>query len=91
MRFDEHDTPCQQGRHYRQNLAVQDVNGEKEFVGSYDVLLQVHATRSGVWRRYNGMYGLVGVKLTGTSCAFGLNSNRMRMHLVKGRAVLLAA
>ena len=37
------------------------------------------------------MYGLVDVKLTGTSCAFGLNSNRMRMHLVKGRAVLLAA
>ena len=73
-------------------LAVQDVGGEREWLGSFDVLLRIRASRrASPWHKYHREAGVVDFKLSGTSDNFGLNSARMRRHLAKGRLVLKAA
>lgn len=73
-------------------LAVQDVGDEREWLGSFDVLLRIRASRrASPWHKYHRETGVVDFKLSGTSENFGLNSARMKRHLSKGRLVLKAA
>ena len=73
-------------------LAVQDVDGEREWLGSFDVLLRIRASRrASPWHKFRREIGVVDFKLSGTSYNFGLRSARMRRHLTKGRLMLKAA
>ena len=73
-------------------LAVQNVEDEREWLGSFDTLLRIRASRtSSPWHKYHRRTGVVDFKLSGTSDSFGLNSMRMRRHLSKGRLVLRGA
>ena len=72
-------------------LAVQSIHGETEFLGSFDLLIKLHATKNAEWKKYHGQEGVVDVKLSGSSQPFGLSSTTMRRHLLKGREVLKAA
>ena len=73
-------------------LAVQDVGDEGEWLGSFDFMLRIRASRcSSPWHKYHRHMGVVDFKLSGTSENIGLNSRFMRRHLTKGRLVLRAA
>ena len=73
-------------------LAVQDVGLEREWLGSFDVLIRVRAShRTSSWHKYHRCTGAIDYKLMGTSKNFGLSFTRMRRHLSKGRLVLKSA
>ena len=72
-------------------LVVQSIHSETEFLGSFDLLIKIHATKNVEWKKYHGQEGVVDVKLFGSSQPFGLSSTTMRRHLLKGREVLKAA
>ncbi len=72
-------------------LAVRNVGGEKDYLGSFDLLLRIHATSAGMWRRYNGDEVALDVKLTGASAGLGSNGPTMRTYLEHARAVMIAA
>ena len=72
-------------------LAVQSIDGETEFLGSFDILVRIHAQRNAAWKKYHNQEGVIDVKLSGSSQPFGLSSATMLRHLIKGRAVLKAA
>ena len=72
-------------------LAVsREVNGEKEYLGSYDFLLRVHAS-SGLWQAYNLQEMVLDVKVTGVARPLGVNSPTMLTILAHGHAVMTAA
>ncbi len=72
------------------NLAVRAVGGEREYLGSFDLLFRVHA-RSGVWHAFDGAEVAFDVKLTGASQPIGVNSPTILGVIQHGRAVLEAA
>jgi hypothetical protein len=73
-------------------LAVQDIGGEQEFIGSFDAMLRVRARiGASVWRRWDMCDGVLDVKMTGAAEPFGLNSPSMRRWLATGRLVMRAA
>ena len=73
-------------------LAVATVDGEQEFLGSFDFVVRMRSglTR-GTWSRWDGKHGAIDIKITGASEAYGLNSPSMRRFLIHGRLVLQAA
>ena len=72
-------------------LAVMACDGEHEWLGSFDLMVRIHAKQNADWKKYHGCTGVIDVKLSGASESFGLNSITMRRYIIKGRAVLLAA
>ena len=53
-------------------LAVRNTSGgEKEYVGSFDLLGRIFATRTLLWKPYNGFEMAIDVKLTGASTVLG--------------------
>jgi hypothetical protein len=73
-------------------LAVQAVDGEQEYVGSFDALVRIHASLGATkWRSWHKRKGALDAKLTGSSEPFGLNSPTVRRWLATGRIVLKAA
>ena len=72
-------------------LAVMDVSGEKEYMGSFDLLLRLRATRPGTWRPYDNQLMALDMEMTGATSAVGVNSAYMRRIVEHGRAVMQAA
>lgn len=72
-------------------LAVRNIDGENEYMGSFDILARVAASQPGPWHPYNGSEALVDVKLTGASGVLGLNGSTMLAYLEHARAVMIAA
>ena len=73
-------------------LAVRAVGGgDKEFLGSFDVLLRIRAARPGLWRKYDGGELALDCKLTGVSTTLGLNGMTLRTYTQNARAVVSAA
>lgn len=78
--------------HAASKLAVASVGGEKEFVGSFDIIVRIRSGLcKGLWRSWNGKDGAIDIKVTGASEPFGLNSTSMQRWLTHGRLVLQAA
>ena len=74
------------------HLAVRKVGeGEIEYMGSFDLLLRVHARRAGVWQPFNKTEMALDFKMTGAASPFGLNGATMRTYIENARAVMLAA
>ena len=46
-------------------LAVRKVGNETEYLGSFDLLLRLHSTKSATWKDYNECEVALDVKLTG--------------------------
>ena len=73
-------------------LAVRRLGGgETEYVGSFDILLRVHARSKQVWKPYNETEMALDFKITGASSPFGLNGPTMRAYIQHARSVMLAA
>ena len=66
--------------------AVQSIEGEQEFIGSFDLMVKIYALRNAERKRHHGQEGVIDVKLSGSSEPFGLNSVTMRRHLIKKAA-----
>ena len=64
---------------------------EQEYLGSFDMLLRIFQTRSGVWRQYHEKEIALDVKVTGYDAILGLNGPTMRAYIEHGRCVLIAA
>lgn len=72
-------------------LAVRGASGEREYIGGFDLLVRVFASRSGAWQPYNLQEVALDVKLTGVDQPLGLNGATMRSYVVHGRQLLLEA
>lgn len=73
-------------------LAVRKLgNDEREYLGSFDLLLRIHSQRAGLWQSYNDGEMALDFKMTGTSSPFGLNGATMRNYIVNARSVIRAA
>ena len=72
-------------------LAVRNVGGESEYMGSFDALLRVTAGAGGVWRPYHQHEIALDIKITGASSCLGLNGVTMRAYLAHGRALMMAS
>lgn len=72
-------------------LAVLNVSGESEYIGSFDLLLRVFATRAATYKAYHQHEIAFDLKLTGASVNLGLNSPTIRNILSHGQAVFKAA
>jgi hypothetical protein len=68
------------------------VNGEREYLGSYDFLLRVHALKPGsVWAPYHLSDMVLDVKVLSVARPLGVNSPTMLTILAHGHAVMTAA
>ena len=72
-------------------LAVRSHGDEREYLGSFDLLVRMYSAHSDTWKKYHRKEMALDVKLTGTSGALGLNGPTMRSYLAHARAVMLAA
>ena len=65
--------------------------GDKDYIGSFDVILRLRASRQGTWRCYDGEEMALDCKLTGVSTTLGLNGATIRTYLQHAREVMQAA
>ena len=74
-------------------LAVRNVGGEAggAYLGSFDLVACIHASRAQPWTRYDGVEMALDIKLTGASCVLGANGPTMRAYMSHAREVLKAA
>ena len=73
-------------------LAVQRLGGgELDYVGSFDVLLRLHARSSSIWKPYDNTEMALDFKITGASSPFGLHGATMRTYIEHARRVILDA
>ena len=77
--------------HAASSLAVRRIAGEDDYIGSFDIVLRLHCSRSSHWQQYNGEEVALDVKLTGASSKLGLEGPTMRSYIQHGRAVMKAA
>ena len=74
-------------------LAVKSVSGEGEgtYVGSFDLLARIFATRVGPWLAHNRQDMAIDCKMTGASCRLGVNGPTMRTYITHAQMVMRAA
>ena len=65
--------------------------GDKEYVGSFDVLLRMRVTRRGIWHDYANAEMAVDCTITGVESTLGLNGLTLRSYFQNAQTVLGAA
>ena len=70
-------------------LAVR--GSEKEFVGSFDVIVRIRSSQGGIWNRYDKELLALDIKLTGAATSIGLDSDYLLRILRIGQGVMKAA
>ena len=73
-------------------LAVRSLGGgDKEYVGSFDVLLRLRVSKRGIWSNYANEEMALDCKITGVESQLGLNGLTMRSYFQNAQTVLRAA
>ena len=77
--------------HAASALAVLAPGSTAEYVGSFDMLLKIFASRAQPWKQYHGCEMALDVKLCGATSVLGLNGATMRAYFGHARTVLAAS
>jgi hypothetical protein len=74
-------------------LAVKTVDGEGEgtYLGSFDLVSRIFATRAGPWLAHSREHMAIDCKMTGASCCLGVNGRTMRTYIAHAKMVMQAA
>ena len=66
--------PAPRGQPLRSRISLMDLeNGEREYMGSFDLVLRMRAERCRLWRPYNNQLVALDMKITGSAAALGVN------------------
>lgn len=74
-------------------LAVKTVSGEGEgtYLGSFDLVARIFATRAGPWLAHSREEMVIDCKMTGASCCLGVNGPTMRTYIAHAQMVMKEA